>query len=92
MTRHTLVLPHAGLGATAFAVALTAGHSAAPQPPLAARIVPTDPSAYRQLEAVHAGATPPAVDRVAGTPASLAANQGFIRTTGSYPVVLYDEM
>jgi mannose-6-phosphate isomerase-like protein (cupin superfamily) len=56
MTRHTLVLPHAGLAAAALAVALAAGHPAAQQPPLAQRIVPTDPSAYRPLKAVHAGA------------------------------------
>jgi hypothetical protein len=33
-------------------VALTGGHSAAQRPPLAARIVPTDPSAYTD-RAVH---------------------------------------
>ena len=56
MTRHTLVLSHAGLTVTALAVALAAGHPAAQQPPLAARVVATDPSTYRPLTAVHAGA------------------------------------
>ena len=37
-------------------MALAAGHPAAQQPPLAARIVPTDSSTYRPLTAVHAGA------------------------------------
>ncbi|HXW07430.1 MAG TPA: cupin domain-containing protein [Vicinamibacterales bacterium] len=56
MTRHTLALPHAGLAVTALAMALAGGHPAARQPPLAARIVATDPSTYRPLKAVHAGA------------------------------------
>ncbi len=56
MTRHTLVLSHAGLAATALAVALAAGHPAAQQPPVAARVVATDASTYRPLTAVHAGA------------------------------------
>ena len=56
MTRHTLVLSHAGLAATALAVALAAGHPAAQQSLLTARIVPTDSSTYRPLTAVHAGA------------------------------------
>jgi mannose-6-phosphate isomerase-like protein (cupin superfamily) len=56
MSRHSLALPNAGLAVTALAMALAAGHPAAQQPPLAARIVATDPSAYRPLKAVHAGA------------------------------------
>lgn len=56
MTRHTLVLSHAGLAATALAVALSAGHPAAQQSSLTARIVRTDSSTYRPLTAVHAGA------------------------------------
>lgn len=56
MTRHTLVLSHAGLAVTALAVALAAGHPAAQQSPLSARVVPTDSSTYRPLTAVHAGA------------------------------------
>ena len=56
MTRHTILLSGAGLAMTALAVALTAGHPAAQQPPLASRIVPTDATTYRPLTAVHAGA------------------------------------
>ena len=56
MTRHSVALPNAGLAVTALAMALAAGHPAAQQPSLAARIVATDPSAYRPLKAVHAGA------------------------------------
>lgn len=56
MTRHTLVLSHAGLAVAALAVALAAGHPAAQQSPLATRVVPTDSSTYRPLTAVHAGA------------------------------------
>jgi mannose-6-phosphate isomerase-like protein (cupin superfamily) len=56
MTRHTLALPHVGLAVTALAMALAASHPDAQQPSLAARIVATDPSTYRSLKAVHAGA------------------------------------
>jgi mannose-6-phosphate isomerase-like protein (cupin superfamily) len=56
MTRHTLALPHAGLAVTVLTMALAAGHPAAQQPSVAARIVATDPSTYRSLKAVHAGA------------------------------------
>jgi len=56
MTRQTLGLSHAGLAVAAILVALAPGHMAAQPAPLAARIVPTDPSTYRPLTAVHAGA------------------------------------
>src|SRR5687768_13025925 len=56
MTRQTLGLSHAGPAVAAILVALLPGHMAAQPAPLAARIVPTDPSTYRPLTAVHAGA------------------------------------
>ena len=52
MTRQTRALSHIG----PILVALLPGHLAAQPAPLAARIVPTDPSTYRPLTAVHAGA------------------------------------
>src|SRR4030095_482707 len=56
MTRQIFVLSHLGLAVTALAVALARGALAAQPAPLAARIVPTDPSRYRPLTAVRAGA------------------------------------
>jgi mannose-6-phosphate isomerase-like protein (cupin superfamily) len=56
MTRQTLGLSHAGLAVASILAALAPAHMAAQPAPLAARIVPTDPSTYRPLTAVHAGA------------------------------------
>ena len=56
MTRQTLGLFHAASAVAAILVALLPGHLAAQPAPLSARIVPTDPSTYRPLTAVHAGA------------------------------------
>jgi mannose-6-phosphate isomerase-like protein (cupin superfamily) len=56
MTPQTLRLSHAGPAVAAVLVALLSGPLAAQAAPLAARIVPTDSSAYRPLTAVHAGA------------------------------------
>ena len=53
MTRQTLGLSHAGPAVTAILVALSPGHLAAQPAPLAARIVPTDPST---LSPAHRGA------------------------------------
>ena len=56
MTVRPSVLSHAGPAVAAVLVALLPGPLAAQPAPLAARIVPTDPSTYRPLTAVHAGA------------------------------------
>jgi len=55
-TRQTLVFLHAARGVTALVMALLPGYLAAQPAPLAARVVPTEPSRYRPLTAVHAGA------------------------------------
>lgn len=56
MTRRIRFLSHAGVALTALLVAAAGGRPAAQNPTLQARIVATDPSAFRPLTAVHAGA------------------------------------
>ena len=56
MKRHTLTIAKTGVAVMVLAIALTSERTGAQQAPLASRIVATQPSAFRPLTAVHAGA------------------------------------
>jgi len=56
MKRHSLAIIKVGLAVTLLAITLAPERTSARQSPLASRIVATQPSAFRPLTAVHAGA------------------------------------